>query len=342
MLKFLNGQNCFFVSTDKRTIQIAEMSYDEGEKRCTAASAAARYQMMQSSAQRAGRKRRRRHLRLPRLLSLLLGNRPKNPPAPWTGLDHGPLQASRAGGAGDLGGQIKAVRARSRRKMPQLVLVVIVILALSSATAFAAMWAYRTFVAPQPVAVEQGNPEPADPYAGQKAVFDDVLTHYKSASDNGWPTTSYDDDLSNISEVLSGRMLYVGQAHQTDFQGAILSYAYKDLNGDGTLELVIAAVTASDYIPVAAYGIHNGAPQSLFEGKGWQTSTWTLFASGKMSLSGGGQYSAGVTVFTLEDGMAQEVGEYRLSRGDRAPDMGEAYLLSDFEWTPLTDYQPTK
>ena len=47
-------------------------------------------------------------------------------------------------------------------------------------------------------------------------------------------------------------------------------------------------------------------------------------------------------VFTLEDGMAQEVGEYRLSRGDRAPDMGEAYLLSDFEWTPLTDYQPTK
>ncbi len=342
MLKFLNGQNCFFVSTDKRTIQIAEMSYDEGEKRCTAASAAARYQMMQSSAQRAGRKRRRRHLRLPRLLSLLLGNRPKNPPAPLTGLDHGPLQASRAGGAGDLGGQIKAVRARSRRKMPQLVLVVIVILALSSATAFAAMWAYRTFVAPQPVAVEQGNPEPADPYAGQKAVFDDVLTHYKSASDNGWPTTSYDDDLSNISEVLSGRMLYVGQAHQTDFQGAILSYAYKDLNGDGTLELVIAAVTASDYIPVAAYGIHNGAPQSLFEGKGWQTSTWTLFASGKMSLSGGGQYSAGVTVFTLEDGMAQEVGEYRLSRGDRAPDMGEAYLLSDFEWTPLTDYQPTK
>lgn len=217
-----------------------------------------------------------------------------------------------------------------------------VILALSSATAFAAMWAYRTFVAPQPVAVEQGNPEPADPYAGQKAVFDDVLTHYKSASDNGWPTTSYDDDLSNISEVLSGRMLYVGQAHQTDFQGAILSYAYKDLNSDGTLELVIAAVTASDYIPVAAYGIHNGAPQSLFEGKGWQTSTWTLFASGKMSLSGGGQYSAGVTVFTLEDGMAQEVGEYRLSRGDRAPDMGEAYLLSDFEWTPLTDYQPTK
>ncbi len=265
----------------------------------------------------------------------------KEPPAPWTGLDHGPLQASRAGGAGDLGGQIKAVRARSRRKMPQLVLVVIVILALSSATAFAAMWAYRTFVAPQPVAVEQGNPEPADPYAGQKAVFDDVLTHYKSASDNGWPTTSYDDDLSNISEVLSGRMLYVGQAHQTDFQGAVLSYAYKDLNGDGTLELVIAAVTASDYIPVAAYGIHNGAPQSLFEGKGWQTSTWTLFASGKMSLSGGG-YSAGVTVFALEDGMAQEIGEYRLSRGDRAPDMGEAYLLSDFEWTPLTDYQPTK
>ena len=123
----------------------------------------------------------------------------KESPAPWTGLDHGPLQASRAGGAGDLGGQIKAVRARSRRKMPQLVLVVIVILALSSATAFAAMWAYRTFVAPQPAAVEQGNPEPADPYAGQKAVFDDVLTHYKSASDNGWPTTSYDDDLSNIS-----------------------------------------------------------------------------------------------------------------------------------------------
>ena len=132
------------------------------------------------------------------------------------------------------------------------------------------------------------------------------------------------------------------EAHQTDFQGAILSYAYKDLNSDGTLELIIAAVTASDYIPVAAYGIHNGAPQSLFEGKGWQTSTWTLFASGKMSLSGGGQYSAGVTVFALEDGMAQEVGEYRLSRGDRAPDMGEAYLLSDFEWTPLTDYQPTK
>ena len=196
------------------------------------------------------------------------GESAKESPAPWTGLDHGPLQASRAGGAGDLGGQIKAVRARSRRKMPQLVLVVIVILALSSATAFAAMWAYRTFVAPQPVAVEQGNPEPADPYAGQKAVFDDVLTHYKSASDNGWPTTSYDDDLSNISEVLSGRMLYVGQAPQTDFQGAILSYAYKDLDGDGTLELVIAAVTASDYIPVAAYGIHNGAPQSLFEGKG--------------------------------------------------------------------------
>lgn len=266
----------------------------------------------------------------------------KESPAPWTGFDHGPLQASRAGGADDLGGQIKAVRARSRRKMPQLVLVVIVILALSSATAFAAMWAYRTFVAPQPVAVEQGNPEPADPYVGQKAVFDDVLTHYKGASDNGWPTTSYDDDLSNISEVLSGRILYVGQAHQTDFQGAILSYAYKDLNSDGTLELVIAAVTASDYIPVAAYGIHNGAPQSLFEGKGWQTSTWTLFASGKMSLSGGGQYSAGVTVFALEDGMAQEIGEYQLSRGDRAPDMGEAYLLSDFEWTPLTDYQPTK
>lgn len=47
----------------------------------------------------------------------------KESPAPWTGLDHGPLQASRAGGAGDLGGQIKAVRARSRRKMPQLVLV---------------------------------------------------------------------------------------------------------------------------------------------------------------------------------------------------------------------------
>lgn len=265
----------------------------------------------------------------------------KESPAPWTGFDHGPLQASRAGGADDLGGQIKAVRARSRRKMPQLVLVVIVILALSSATAFAAMWAYRTFVAPQSVAVEQGNPEPADPYVGQKAVFDDVLTHYKGASDNGWPTTSYDDDLSNISEVLSGRMLYVGQAHQTDFQGATLSYAYKDLNSDGTLELVIAAVTASDYIPVAAYGIHNGAPQSLFEGKGWQTSTWTLFASGKMSLSGGG-YSAGVTVFALEDGMAQEIGEYQLSRGDRAPDMGEAYLLSDFEWTPLTDYQPTK
>ena len=51
----------------------------------------------------------------------------KEPPAPWTGLDHGPLQASRAGGACDLGGQIKAVRARSRRKMPQRVLVVIVI-----------------------------------------------------------------------------------------------------------------------------------------------------------------------------------------------------------------------
>lgn len=157
---------------------------------------------------------------------------------------------------------------------------------------------------------------------------------------------AYDVDLLRFLAfgwfLLSGRMLRVGQAHQTDFQGAILSYAYKDLDGDGTLELVIAAVTASDYIPVAAYGIHNGAPQSLFEGKGWQTSTWTLFASGKMSLSGGGQYSAGVTVFALEDGMAQEIGEYRLSRGDRAPDMGEAYLLSDFEWTPLTDYQPTK
>ena len=47
----------------------------------------------------------------------------KESPAPWTGLDHGPLQASRAGGAGDLGGQIKAVRARSRRKMPQLFLL---------------------------------------------------------------------------------------------------------------------------------------------------------------------------------------------------------------------------
>ena len=98
------------------------------------------------------------------------------------------------------------------------------------------------------------------------AVFDDVLTHYKSASDNGWPTTSYDDDLSNISEVLSGRMLYVGQAHQTDFQGAILSYAYKDLNSDGTLELVIAAVTASDYIPVMESIMARRSPSS--KGKG--------------------------------------------------------------------------
>lgn len=46
------------------------------------------------------------------------GESAKESPAPWTGLDHGPLQASRAGGTGDLGGQIKAVRARSRRKMP--------------------------------------------------------------------------------------------------------------------------------------------------------------------------------------------------------------------------------
>lgn len=78
------------------------------------------------------------------------------------------------------------------------------------------------------------------------------------------------------------------------------------------------------------------------KGKGGKHRPGLCLPAARMSLSGGGQYSAGVTVFTLEDGMAQEVGEYRLSRGDRAPDMGEAYLLSDFEWTPLTDYQPTK
>ena len=36
----------------------------------------------------------------------------KESPAPWTGLDHGPLQASRAGGAGDLGAKSRpSVRA---------------------------------------------------------------------------------------------------------------------------------------------------------------------------------------------------------------------------------------
>lgn len=244
---------------------------------------------------------------------------------------------------GDLGTQVKANRARSRRRLPQLILIALVVATLASATAFAATWVYRTYFAPQLAEQQQEETvtpaQPADPTLEQKAVFNDVLSHYKGALDGGWPETSYDEDLSNVSEVLSGRAHYMGQAHETDFSGATLSYAYKDLDGDGTLELVIAAVSADEYMPVAAYGNHGGVAQSLFGGQGWQTSVWTLYQSGKVVLSGGGT-NASATVYALEDGAAVETGTYTYRLGESVPDLGTPYASSDFEWTPLSNYQP--
>lgn len=256
---------------------------------------------------------------------------------------------------GNVAEQITQARGRTRRKIPVVMLVILVALACASA-AFAAHYVYTNFIAPaleqpqqqeEPAAKEtkqETKKEPEDPEKAQKAVYNDVLAAYKSAQDNGWPATSYDDTLSSLSEIKGGRQLYQGTAHPYYYnQSEELRYAYVDLNSDGTLELLIAAVSGDDYAPVEIYANNNGTVQRVgATSQDWPFMFPTLFKSGEIVM-GSRTYNGGASYYHIEsDGTLTLdntlTNEEILSGQSTVGDLGDSYAVGDFSWTALSSF----
>lgn len=271
-----------------------------------------------------------------------------------------PVPAPASGDAvqGDVAEQVKQARGRTRRKIPVVMLVILVALACASA-AFAAHYVYTNFIAPaleqqeKPAAKKteektEEKAEPEDPEKAQKAVFNDVLSAYQGAQANGWPATSFDDTLSSLSEIKGGRQLYQGTAHPYYYdQNEELKYAYADLNSDGTLELLIAAINGEEYAPVEIYANNGGAAQRVGAGsQDWPFVYPTLFKSGEISI-GSRTYGGGASYFHIEsDGTltldASLTNEQILTGQSTIGDLGDKYAVGDFTWTALADFAEVK
>ncbi len=266
-----------------------------------------------------------------------------------------PAPASADAVQGDVAEQVKQARGRTRRKIPVVMLVILVALACASA-AFAAHYVYTNFIAP---ALEQQEEKPAvkkteekaepeDPEKAQKAVFNEVLSAYQAAQNDGWPASSFDDTLSYLSEIKGGRQLYQGTAHPYYYaQNEELKYAYADLNSDGTLELLIAAINGEEYGLVEIYANNGGTAQRVGAGsQDWPFVFPTLFKSGEISI-GSRTYGGGASYFHIEsDGTltldASLTNEQILTGQSTFSDPGEAYAVGDFSWTALADFAEVK
>lgn len=259
---------------------------------------------------------------------------------------------------GNVTEQVGQARGRARRKMPIMLLVVLIALACASA-AFATYYVYTTFIAPamqqqstatvteddakEDKAKEDGAEETEqDPETAQKAIFNDVLSAYKSAQDNGWPSSTYDKDLEALSDVKAGCLTY--DVGPYDFQnGEELKYAYQDLNGDGAPELVIGAVGSDSFYVVAVYANNNGAALSTLQGELGRFCSCTLFKSGEIAISSAA-YSGTVQYYHIDaDGTrvldTEATTEQLLSGEVTVDDLGDQYSAGDFSWTVLSDFK---
>ena len=242
--------------------------------------------------------------------------------------------------------QAKQARRRSRGKMPVMLFVILIALAAAGA-AFATYYVYTTFIAPaqqERTAVEQPAEDPDAEERAQKAVYNDVLSAYKDAQDNGWPAGSSDADLANLSDVRSGRASFMGVANSVENDWT-LEYTYKDLDSDGTLDLVIAVVNGDEYYPMGVYANTGGSANSLTKGQGGgQTSAWGIHKGGYLDLGWGG-YSAGGIYYSIADGEATEIGSFSMqggTTGESLPEDATAYEASDFDWAPVAEYSPVE
>ena len=261
---------------------------------------------------------------------------------------------------GNVTEQVGQTRRSARRKMPLMLLVVLIALACASA-AFATYYVYTTFIAPaiqqQSTATvtedeakedEEGQGEKEaeeaeqDPETAQKAIFNDVLSAYKTAQDNGWPSSTYDKDLENLSDVKAGRLTY--DVGPYDFQnGEELKYAYQDLNGDGAPELVIGAVGSDSFYVVAVYANNDGAALSTLQGELGRFCSCTLFKSGEIAISSTA-YSGTVQYYHIDaDGTrvldTEATTEQLLSGEVTIDNLGDQYAAGDFSWTALSDFK---
>lgn len=259
---------------------------------------------------------------------------------------------------GDIKVQVKQMRKRSRRMLPVPLIVALVALALAGA-ALAATYIYTTYIAPaqeqaateQPAETDGASTEGDAPQTEAPAeeeqerpesVYDDTLQKWIDAANDGWPEVSDDDDLANVSDVVSGRATFLGNAHE-GLTETDIKYAYKDLNGDDVPELVFGVKNSSvtsgaGFEALAVYTSKGEKVTSATDGQGWQTSVWTLYKSGYIVLSGGGN-AGGTTYYKLKNGKAVKKGEYtnrELFTGSvDAPDFGKPYKYKDFDWKPL-------
>lgn len=245
---------------------------------------------------------------------------------------------------GGIDAQVKASRGSSRRKMPMMVFVVLVTMALAGA-AFAAAYIYTNFFAnngEQATQVEEAAQPEQD--TGE-AVYDSILQQWVDAANSGWPEVNRDGvtaDLYNVADVASGRANNMGGVHAEEIASATIQYAYKDLNADGQPELIVGIHSqynsATDFVTLAVYTSDGTDVASATQGQGWNTSSWTIYKSGCLQLSGGGN-SGGTTRYELQDGEVVETGSWTnreiLTGAVEVPDAGEVYAYDDFEWHDL-------
>ncbi len=277
--------------------------------------------------------------------------------APASDQAHAAAQAPAPADAakGDVAEQVKQARGRTRRKIPVVMLVILVALACASA-AFAAHYVYTHFIAPtvvqqeQPTAEKkQQKTEPEDPDKAQKAVFNEVLSAYQSAQANGWPETSFDGELSTISEHMSGRIGARGGAGVFPYyysQNEELKYAYADFNSDGKLDLLIASIDSEGLHPLVIYVNNGGTARVVDLVHEWHFVYPTLYKSGEISTGIHGN-SGYMTYGHLEsDGTWTEdaslTNEQLLTGQSTIGDLGEPYTVDDFSWTSLADFTEIK
>lgn len=275
---------------------------------------------------------------------------------------------------GRLAEQISRTRRRSRRRIPTVLIVILVILAVAG-TALAATIVYRTFIAPpqqeQPAdeqaAPAEGEPEEdaeqneADEGRAQRAVYDDVLTQYRDAQAQGWSGATGSDlpDLAALGTMASvPQETWMGEYYYADL-GTTLSYAYTDLGGDGTLDLVVAARSdAGGYVVLGMFSTDGTQVTSLTNGDINSRSYWHVLNDGRVLNEGsdgaasnsrlayrveGGALVPDESATTNEDGTINAWSadpDKDVSNGQAIWQELSGYAEQGFDWQPLEDFSP--
>ena len=304
--------------------------------------------------------------------------------------------------ADTLSAQVTRAQASSRRRLPVLLIVILVTLALAATAFAATMVYQRVILpvieeraqpeaAPEGDAGQEAEPdagadaeagsdaeadaepdaeadaEPdaaADAEAAQRAVYDNLLATYRDSQGRGWADASSSalDDLASLGIIVDLREdTNVGVTYDELMAGTV-SYAYTDLGGDGTLDLVIGVVSGSGDGSklIGAFSTNGSETVSLMNGDLTSRSYWYVTDDGLLlnrgsngaasnsaslyTVSGG--YLTLVTTYTRE---GAEFQRYDASTGTFTPITGEEFNEASnsmggggLAWVPLADFEPAE